>query len=211
MAYIGSNIKVELQKTKSAAITVTNISKAAEAVVTASNSLSNGDVVYFEVSAGMVELDGQACRVKSVSGTEFTLEGVNSTSYSTYSAVTCYEVATWETLASAQSIAMPNPAATKIDLTTLLDVVKKYTFGLPDAPDGTITGLFAPGAAAEALITAATNTNSRMVCRCTFQGVAVSVFNAYWSGGAGFDASPNAALTSTISFTPVGKVIHYAS
>ena len=211
MAYIGSNIKVELEKTKSAAITVTGISKLAEGVVTASNTLTNGDVVYFIVSAGMVELDGQACRVKSVSGSSFVLEGIDTTLYSTYSAVTCYKVATWETLASAQSIAMPNPAATKIDLTTLLDVVKKYTFGLADAPDGSITGLFAPGAAAEALVTAATNTNGRMTCRVTFQGVAVTVFNAYWSGGAGFDASPNAALTSNISFTPVGKVIHYAS
>lgn len=36
MAYIGSNIKIELEKTKSAAITVTGISKAAEGVVTAS-------------------------------------------------------------------------------------------------------------------------------------------------------------------------------
>lgn len=159
----------------------------------------------------MVELDGQACRVKAVSGSEFTLEGLNTTNFSTYSSVTCYEVATWETLASAQSVAMPNPAATKIDLTTLLDVVKKYTFGLPDAPDGTITGLFTPGGAAEALITTATNTNARMACRITFQGVAVTIFNAYWSGGAGFDASPNAALTSNISFSPVGKVMHYAS
>lgn len=210
MAYIGSNIKIELQTTLSA-VTVTGISKATEGVVTATNTLTNGDLVVFTVSGGMVELDGQVCRVKNVSGSAFTLEGLDTTNYSTYTSVTCNKIATYTTLASAQSIAMPNPAATKIDLTTLLDVVKKYTFGLPDAPDGSIGALFAPGAAAEALIKTATRTNARMAVKITFQGTAVSCFNAYWSGGSGFDASPNAALTSSISFTPIGEVMHYAS
>ncbi len=50
----------------------------------------------------------------------------------------------WQTLAGAQSISMPSPAANKIDITALIDTSKQYAYGLPDAPDGSITGLFEP-------------------------------------------------------------------
>lgn len=77
---VGRNYRVEVGTTLAAALTVTAISKASEAVVTASNTYSAGDYVVFGAVDGMTELSYRVARVKSPSGTSFTLEGLNSTS-----------------------------------------------------------------------------------------------------------------------------------
>lgn len=61
--------------------TVTAISNAAEAVVTATHDFANGDIV--EITSGWGRLNKRAFRVKSVSGTaSFVLEGADTTSTS---------------------------------------------------------------------------------------------------------------------------------
>lgn len=210
-AIIGTNVKVEVQATKGSAITVTGVSKAAEGVVTASNTLTDGDVVVFVVAGGMVELDGQACRVKTASGSGFTLEGLDTTNYSTWTAGTCYEVATWATMDAAQSVSMPNPAPQKIDVTTLIDTSKQYVYGLPDAPDGSIKGLYNPNGTAEQYIKAATKSNSNLAFRLNFASGEKVIFNAAVSGGSGFELPTNAAAETTISFTPRKDVMSYVS
>lgn len=211
-AIIGTNVRVEVQQTLGSALTVSAVTKANPGVASSTaHGLSNGDVVVFTVSAGMVELDGQAVRVANVTADTFELEGLNTSSYSTFTAGTAKEVTAFQTLSSAQNISMPNPAPTKIDTTTLIDTVKQYTYGLPEAPDGNITGLFNPGGTAEGLIITATNANTALAFRVTFAGGQKTVFAANVSGGEGFDLQPNAAATSTIAFTPKKRVIHYAS
>ncbi len=160
----------------------------------------------------MVELDGQACRVAAVTSDTFQLEGLNTTNYTAWTAGTVKKVTAFSTLSSAQNVTMPNPAPNKIDITTLIDTAKQYAFGLTDAPDGSITGLFNPGGTAEGLIYTATNSNATMVMRLSFSGdTKHSVFNAYVSGGQGFDMQTNAAATATVSFSPVKLVQHYSS
>jgi hypothetical protein len=213
-AIIGTNAKVEVQSSLGSPITITDIATdtAGDTIVTATNSLSAGDVVVFSVSGGMVQLDGQACRVAAPSGGAFTAEGVDITGYDAWTSGTCTEVTGFETLASARSITMPSPTPNKLDKTVLIDRVKQYEYGLPDAPDGSITCLFNPGGTAEGLITHATNTNSALVARFSFDGGNKhTVFNANWSGGAGFSLGQNAVGESTIAFTPIKQVIHYAS
>jgi hypothetical protein len=181
-------------------------------VATASgHGLTDGDIVIFYVTAGMVELNGQAARVSEKDTNTFKLEGINTTGYTTWSAGTCKEVTAWETLSSAQSVTMPNPAPAKIDVTTLIDKSRQYVYGLPDAPDGSITGLFNPGGAAELLIYAATNTNTDMAMWLAFAGGQDTVFNAAVSGGQGFDMQTNSAATATVSFTPVKLVNHFST
>lgn len=211
-AIIGTNAKVEVQASLGGALTITVLTKANPGVVTsAAHGLSNGDVVVFTMAAGMVELDGQACRVSNVATDTFKVEGLDTSGYTTFTAGTCKKV-TFSTLSSAQSVSMPNPTPNKIDITTLLDTAKQYTYGLQDAPDGSITGLFNPGGTAEGLIQTATNTNASMVMRLSFSGdTKHTIFNANVSGGQGFDLQTNAAATATISFTPIKIPVHYAT
>lgn len=214
-ALIGTNITVSVEKTLGAPITVTALTKANPGVATAAaHGLAEGDIVRFSVSAGMVELDGQAVRVTGTGSDQFTLEGLDTTSYSTWSSGTATEVTAFSTMSNAQTVSMPNPAPAKIDVTTLIDKAKQYAYGLPDAPDGSITGLFNPTLEAETLIKAATKTNTALVFKLAFPSgapVRTTVFNANVSGGSGFELPANAAATSTVSYTPVKDVMHYAT
>lgn len=211
-AIIGTNLRVEVQQTLDSAKTVSGLTKANPGVATStSHGFSNGDVVVFTVTAGMVELDGQAVRVANVTTNTFELEGLDTSAYSTWTAGTCKEITAFQTMSSAQNITLPNPAPAKIETTTLIDKTKQYQYGLPEAPDGTISGLFVPDGAAEALIRAATKANTPLVFRLTYSDSRKSIFNANVSGGTGFDLQPNAAATATVSFTPVKDVMHYAT
>jgi hypothetical protein len=198
MAYIGTNVTVSVQSTLGSALTVTAVTKANPGVATSTgHGLSNGDVVVFTAAAGMVQLNGQAVRVANVAANTFELEGLDTSSYDTWTAGTAKEVSAFQTYSSAQNITMPNPAPNKIDITTLIDKVKQYTYGLADAPDGSITGLFNPSGAAEILVRTATKSNATMVMKVAFTNL-TAIFNANVSGG-----------TATTSFTPVGDVMYY--
>lgn len=212
MARIGTNMNVAIEASRDTALTVTGVTNANPGVATsAAHGLSNGDIVVFSVSSGMVELDGQAVRVSAVDTNTFTLEGLDTTDYSTWVSGTAEEILTWSTIAGAQQASMPDPAPNKIDITTLIDKSKQYAYGLPDAPDGTISGLYDPANAGVAIVKAATKANAAKVFRISWAGGQYTYFNANVSGGSGFDLQANAAATATISFTPVKDVMDYAS
>ena len=211
-ARIGSNMNVAVQATLGTDVTVTAVSKAPTGVATAaSHGLTDGDIVVFSIDAGMVELDGQAVRIANSDTNSFELEGLDTSAYSVYTAGVANDVATWTTLAGAQSISMPNPAPNKIDVTTLIDKSKQYVYGLTDAPDGSISGLYDPTNAGVLAIKAATKANTPLVFRVSWAAGQYTYFNANVSGGSGFDLQQNAAATATISFTPVKDVLDYAS
>ena len=112
---------------------------------------------------------------------------------------------------NAQSVSMPDSTPNKIDATTLIDKSKQNLFGLPEAPDGSIAGLYDPANAGVIAIKAATKSNSEMVFKVNWAGGETTVFNALVSGGSGFDLQQNDVAKSTISFTPVKDVIDLAS
>lgn len=211
-AIIGSNITVEVQQTLDAAKTITAITKANPGVVTSTaHGYNNGDPITMIVTAGMVELDGQAVRAANVAANTFEMEGLDTQAYSIFTAGTCKKVTAFQTMSSAQNVSMPNPAPARIETTTLVDKTKQYQYGLPEAPEGTISGLFIPAGTAEALIKAATKANTALMFRLTYSDSRKTLFNANVSGGTGFDLQPNAAATAQTSFTPVKDVMHFAT
>lgn len=212
MAYIGTNVTVEVQSTTGTALTVTAVTQANPGVATSTaHGLTNGDVVRFSVSAGMVQLDGQAVRVANVTTDTFELESLDTTNYSAFTAGTATEVTAFATLSNSQNISMPEASPAKIDVTTLIDKSKQYQYGLPDSGDGSIAGLYAPLDTGVQLIKTATKAQTPLVFRVTWASGLVQIFNAYVSGGSGFEAQQNQAATSTISFTPIKDVMVYAA
>jgi hypothetical protein len=213
-AIVGTNARVSVQQTLGVAKAVTAVvpdSNGTATVTASGHGYSNGDIVVFTVDGGMVQLNGQAVRVSGVAGDDFDLEGLDTTDYDTWTEGTVQKVTAFQTLSSAQNITMPNPAPLKLDATTLIDKQKQYVYGLPDAPDGTVTGLFNPTGTAEGLIRAATKGNDFMVWKVVFASGLTAVFNANVSGGQGFDLQTNAVATATTSFTPKADVMYYAS
>jgi Phage tail tube protein, TTP len=222
---VGINMKVEIQASLGSAKTITGITKANPGVVTTSGAhgYSTGDIVVHDIPQGMVELDDQSCRITAASGSSYTLEGVDTTNFSDFEAddgdsppatsslCTVKKVATFATYSNSTNISNPNVAPVKLDSTTLLDKKKKYVFGLPDSAEGNINTIFEPTNAAETIIKAATATNSPVVFRLTWAGGQKRIFNAYVSGGSGFDQQGNAIATGSCAFTVLDTPVDYAS
>lgn len=212
MARIGTNMTVQVEQTAETPLAVTALTKADPGVATSTtHGLANGDIVLFAVSAGMVELDGQAVRIANVTTDTFELEDLDTTDYTTWTAGTAAEISAFHTLSNAQSVTMPNPTPERIDITALIDKSKQYAYGLPDAPDGSIAGLYDPANAGVIAIKDATKANGDLVFKISWAGGQFTIFNALVSGGTGFDLAQNAAATAPISFTPVKDVMDYAS
>jgi hypothetical protein len=131
----GRGYRLEVGTALAAALTVTGVSKATEAVVTATNTLANGDFVMFGPVDGMTELSYLTARVKTVSGSSFVLEGIDSTNWGTWSAGTCQRVTTWSTISTATSIDFGAGSVDNLDATTLVDVSKQSLAGMLALPD----------------------------------------------------------------------------
>ena len=82
---INPSVVPSAQKTpKTIQATVTAISKANGAVVTAANDFSDGDIAVVTGVAGMTEINFRAGTVASSSATGFTLTEIDSTLFTTY-------------------------------------------------------------------------------------------------------------------------------
>lgn len=95
--YLANGSIVQIASTMSAAVTTTAVTNASEAVATATNTYANGDIVA--VTSGWNRLNERVVRVKAVSGTTFTMEGIDTTSTTRFPAGsgtgTSRKVSTW--------------------------------------------------------------------------------------------------------------------
>lgn len=66
------------------AATITGITQANPAVVTAANTFANGELVTIAGVIGMTELNGNTYTVANVTGATFELQGINSTGFTAY-------------------------------------------------------------------------------------------------------------------------------
>lgn len=211
MAIRGINTRVEIQASLDAAKTITGITKANPGVVTStSHGYANGDVVVLAVS-GMNELDGVAVRVANVAANTFELEGIDTTTFGTFTAGTAREVVTWDTFASLQSIDLPNQQAQQIDITTIHDTQRQETLGLAGAVSGTMSGLFSPTEAAVVNMRNATRQTAPRAFRMTFETGQKAIFNADVAAGQGFSLQQNQAATAQYGLTIKRFVNFYAS
>lgn len=139
---VGRNCKVEVALTFGSAVTgATAITKAAPGVVTdAAHGLNNGDVGFWTITAGMVELDEQAFIVANKATDTFEMPGFETTNYSTFaSASSSYTIAaTWGTISEAAGYSVGGGAANQLDDTRLTDTKTRNIAGLLAPQDVTI-------------------------------------------------------------------------
>lgn len=128
---IGRGVKLEVGLTYSAAKNVTAVTLASPGVATStSHGLSNGTVGYWTVAAGMVQLDGQATRVANQSTNAFDLQGLNTSSYSTFSGTQTFTpAATWGTVAETIGYQIGGGSPDILDDTRISDVIKQEIIG----------------------------------------------------------------------------------
>ncbi len=127
---VGRNCKVEVALTFSAPAAVTAITLADPPSCTlTAHGFVDGDVGYWSVAAGMVELDQQACYIDQSSTSAFTLPGLVSTNYSTFTAGDFYKAATFATVSEAASYTVGGGEANALDDPRLLDAKLRQVAG----------------------------------------------------------------------------------
>jgi len=136
---VGRGITVQYASTLASAISPTAVTKANPGVATlTAHGLTDGAVGYWTVTAGMVELNNQAAHVIATSSSTFTMNGLNTSGYSTYSAGTFTAATAWSTIAEAASYAVGGGAANSLDDTRLYHTRTSNIAGLLAPQDLTI-------------------------------------------------------------------------
>lgn len=125
----GSTFSIE--GTPGAALTITGITKAASAVVTAANSLAVGDVVEFGTVTGMPEIYGLLGVVTAASGTNFTVN-IDSSGYATVGTAGAANPKTWTKVGNVKTFSGLDGSASEIDKTNLDSGAMEYQAGLQD-------------------------------------------------------------------------------
>lgn len=208
----GRNVRVEIAATYASDVTVTAVTLASPGVATAtSHGLANDAVGYFYDVVGMAQLEKQACRVKNQTTNTFELQGLNTTGYSAYTSGKFKPVATWSALSEATSYSIGGGASDKLDVTTLLDIVRKEEQGLLPTQNVSMNVIAQDTpSAAMLLLESAVQTQGLVVVRITLGNGAVRVFTGEPSTP-GEDVNVGAVGTGAIDFAAKGFVLKLAA
>lgn len=206
-----SNVAVAMQSALAANITITAISKANPGVATAANTLVNGDYVYLSVQ-GMFQLDGKVVRVTGVTASAFTLEGVDTTSFDTFSSGTAQKITFGTSVTTATSMSASGGDFDFIDTTTIHSAVKTQIPGLGNPITYSFDNLWDPADAGQVAMKSASDTQAIRAFKFTFgTGGPIVVFAGYvgFTGAPGGQAQDKVVSPAVI--TAFGSLTNYAS
>ena len=130
-AQVAQLSKFYVSGTPGASISITAISKAAAAVVTATNTLAVGDVVIFGAVTGMPEINGLLGIVTVASGSSFTV-AIDSSGFATAGTAGTASPQTFSKVGNVQDFTPDGGTATVIDVTNMDSTAKEKRQGLQD-------------------------------------------------------------------------------
>jgi len=112
---------------------ITAITKAAQAVVTATNTFVNGQIVRIDGVTGMVEINGLQGVVSAASGSGFTVS-IDSTGFTTYvsGGTASGNTGAFENVCEARNFTGFDGQASEIDITTMCSTAMEFVPGLQD-------------------------------------------------------------------------------
>jgi hypothetical protein len=137
-AQVAQLSKFYVSGTPGTAITITAISKAVAAVVTATNTLAVGDVVLFGAVTGMPEINGLLGIVTVASGSSFTV-AIDSSGFATAGTTGTASPQTFSKVGNVQDFTPDGGTATVIDVTNMDSTAKEKRQGLQDNGNYSLT------------------------------------------------------------------------
>ncbi len=207
-----SGVAVAMQSALAAAKTISGVTKADPAVVTATtHGYSNGDYVLLVVQ-GMYQLDGKVVRVASVATDTFQAEGVDSTLFDTFVSGTAQKITFGTTLSSMTSVNASGGDFDFIDTTTIHQNVKTQIPGLANPLSYSFDNLWDMSDAAQLAMKAASDNQGQRAFKFVFgTGGPVMVFSGY----VGFAGAPTGSaqdkVVSPAVITAFGTPTYYAA
>jgi hypothetical protein len=209
----GTNLAVAT--TYGAAVNMTAITNAAEAVATL--AVGHGVVVgdFLEVTSGWDLLTGRIVRAKTVSTNDITFELINTTStanYPTGSGVgTIRRITAWTALSQIQGIEPSGGDLSFADITTVVDRTQKQVPTIRSAQVITLTQFDDPTLAGQIAVQTASDNNTPLALRMIFANNSRMVINGYWSINSTPSVATNTPLTNNIVFTGLALSTRYST
>lgn len=205
-----SNVAIAMQSAIATAVTITNITKASEGVVTATNTYANGDYVLLTVQ-GMRQLNGKVVRVKTVSGTGFTLEGVDTTLFDTFSSGSAQKITLGTTISTALSVNASGGTFDFIDTTTIHDNQRTQIPGLPSPMTYELENIWDTSDAGLVAMKTASDSQAQRAFLFTFANGQKMVFSGYVGASLAPGGSAQDKVTTPATITAFGSPTYYAS
>ena len=122
---------LEIAGTPGSSITITSITKAKPAVVTATNTLAIGDVVVFGAVTGMPEMNGRIGIVTAASGTSFTVN-IDAAAFTAAGTSGTAVPQTWTKISNLADWNGFEGQVSEIDVSNLDSLAKEFRPGLED-------------------------------------------------------------------------------
>lgn len=206
-----SNVAVAMQSALASTVTITGISKASEGVVTATNTFSAGDYVVLSVQ-GMRQVDDRVFRVKSPTGSNFVLEGEDTTAFDTFSSGTCQKITFGTSITTATTLSSSGGEFDFIDTTTIHVAQRSQMPGLPSAASYSFDNIWDISDSGLKAMKSASDAQAKRSFLFTFgTGGQIMVFNGYVGASLLPGGSAQQLVTTKTTITMNGTPTYYAS
>lgn len=167
-AKLWSNVAIAVQSALASSVTITAVTKANPAVATAAaHGYSNGDYLTLTIN-GMSQLDGRVVRVANATTNTFECEGIDSTSFDTFTSGSSAEITFGTTLSVIGDINVSGGDFDMIDVTTIHDNVKKLIPGAASPVQISMTANWDPSDAGLIALKSASDARALRAVRVTF-------------------------------------------
>lgn len=171
-AVLAQGSKIAIAGTPGSAITITGITKAKPAVVTATNTLAVGDAVVFSAATGMPEIVGRVGIVTLASGTSFTVN-IDASGFSAAATAGTANPQTWTNIANPHDFNAFNGVVSEVDKTNLQSSAKEFSPGLEDFGSMTFNMDLDPTDAGQIAMMAARATSASTYFKLTYPNASV--------------------------------------
>lgn len=204
-----------IAKTYAAAVNMTAITNATEAVATlqAGHGVVVGD--YLEITSGWGRLNGRIVRVKTVAVNDVTLEGMNTSSTTKFPAGTgtgsIRRITAWDQLSQIKNVSTSGGDQQFADATSVEDDVEVKIPTIKSARTMTLEIYDDPTLAWYATVVAADDAATPVGLLISPPNGSKIVANAYWGLQREPGIQKNEVLTSTVSLNFAAPSMRYAS
>jgi len=174
-----SNIAIAIQSALAAAKTITGITQASPGVCTSvAHGYTTADYLKLTIN-GMYQLDSMVARIIVLTADTFSLEGVDTTLFDTFTSGTAEKITFGTTLSTAVSISASGGDFSFIDTTTIHDNVKKQIPGIANPATFSFENIWDVSDAGLVALKAASDTQAQRAVRFTFANSQKLVFTGY--------------------------------
>ena len=206
-----SNVAVSVQSAIAATKTITAITKASPGVVSSTaHGYSNGDYVLLTIS-GMYQLNYRVMRVSAVATDSFSLEGEDTTNYSTFVSGTAQKITFGTTLATLTNINASGGDFDFVDTTTIHDSIKTQIPGLGNPSTYNFESFWDPSDAGLVALKSASDAQAQRAILFSFSNSQKFVFNGYVGCSLSPTGSAQDLIKTSVVFTSLGGPKAYSS